>query len=208
MSGCVFWNHVNNFYTNILHAVYIYNHTSHVGRWRKIFSLQCLYSKLLFLRVAGDQNCSGQFSISASFGVWCLYKHPAVPDTQRLPPCTRSSLCLHMWHTANLLPAFCFFSVFTVYQRDSPRASCFPQCTVAFIRARRRKRGARMRSHARTIQSAISLVLPWPCFIGNLEVKLRNFFVCCSHANAALWLKFICCSVRSTWEHNLPRMKT
>lgn len=127
MSGCVFWNHVNNFYTNILYAVYIYNHTSHVGRWRKIFSLQCLYSKLLFLRVAGDQNCSGQFSISASFGVWCLYKHPAVPDTQRLPPCTRSSsLCLHMWHTANLLPAFCFFSVFTVYQRDSPPSFLFP----------------------------------------------------------------------------------
>lgn len=113
MLACVFWDRVNNFYTNILHTVYIYNHTSHVGRWRKIFFLQCLYSKLLFLHSAHWPALQSRVLYLSEFGVRLAYKHTALPDTQWLLPCTRLSACLHMCHTANRLPACCFsFSPF------------------------------------------------------------------------------------------------
>lgn len=104
MLACVFSNHVNNFYTNILCTVYIYNHTSHVGWWWKIFFLQCLYSKLLFLHRA--QWPGLQCPVSLGCGVPINTPHYLIGDYRRVH--ARSSVCLHMWHTANLLPAFCF----------------------------------------------------------------------------------------------------
>lgn len=105
MLACVFWNHVNNLYTNTLYTVYIYNHTSHVGWWQKIFFLQCLYSKLLFLHRA--QWPGPQWPVSLGCGVPINTPHYLIHDYL---PYTRSlsSVCLHMWRTANLLPAFCF----------------------------------------------------------------------------------------------------
>lgn len=123
MLACVFWNHVNNFYTNILYTVYIYNHTSRVGRWRKIFFLRCLYSKLLFLHRAQWPGLQCPLLYLSEFGVWFADKHTAIPDTQRLQPCTCSSVCLHMWHTDNLLPAFCFSffpSLYSLSERFPP----------------------------------------------------------------------------------------
>lgn len=206
MLACVFSNHVNKFYTNIFYTVYIYNRPSHVGRWRKIFFLQCLYSKLLFLQSTVTRTAvSSSPRVPLSLGCGA-YKHTARPDTRPLQPCTRSSVCLRMWHTANLLPAFCFSfspSLYCLSERFPPRF-LFPTMHRGLYQgAQEVKRCWDVKPHwsnslCNLLYFPASLVLPWPCSISNHKVKFYHVCLSCSHTNAAWWLKSTQCSVQWT----------
>lgn len=207
MLACVFWNHVNNLYTNTLYTVYIYNHTSHVGWWRKIFFLQCLYSKLLFLHRAqwpGPQRSSA----TSEFGVRCVDKHTALPDT-RLPPYTRSlsSVCLHMWRTANLLTAFCFSfspSLYCLSERFPPELPVSHNAPWPLSGCARGKKvlGCKGSLVRFTLQSPYIFQPPlcFPDLVVSAPIRWSSTFSPVVYMLTKLnFLKIAHCSVKSTW---------
>lgn len=156
---------------------------------RKYFSCSVYIQSFCFFTERSDQDCRVQFSISVRLGCGAPTNTPHYlmhNDYRRVH--ARPCVC-----TCDPLLICCLPFVFlslplvTVYRRDSPHASCFPQCTMAFIRVRGGKKMLGCKASlvlCNLLCFPASLVLPWPCCIRNHEVKF-HIYLCCLHANAA-----------------------
>lgn len=192
MLACVFWNHVNNFYTNILYTVYIYNHTHPVlDGGGKYFSCGVYIQSFCFFTEHSDQDCSVHFSISVSLGCGLPINTPQYlihNDYSRV----HARLCVCTCDTLIIccLPfVFLSFPLFTLYQRDSPPSFLFPTMRHGFYQgAQEVKRCLDVKPHS--FNSLLFLYFPapfrllWPCCTSNNTLKF-HIVSRCLRANAA-----------------------